>query len=175
MRDSDGRCQLDLVWKGEGKTDGTIGKYDDGGLFLRMPWKEGINGEVINAARQKNEKAEGQPAMWINVAMQVEDRDNMANISVFDHPENRSYPNQWRVDGQMGVGPSYTREEDWIIPEGKTETLKHQLVVHTGDFNDLDINDWWGEFSGKTGMYNATELWQIAQEEGRNAKFRSEE
>ncbi|HLW18718.1 MAG TPA: PVC-type heme-binding CxxCH protein [Cyclobacteriaceae bacterium] len=171
MRESNGRYHLDLEWKGEAKTDVTIGKYDYGGLFLRMPWKEGINGEVINAARQKNEKAEGQPAMWINVAMQVEDRDNMANISVFDHPENRSYPNQWRVDGQMGVGPSYTREEDWIIPEGKTETLKHQLVVHTGDFNDLDINDWWGEFSGKTGMYNATELWRIAQEEGRNAKF----
>jgi len=171
MRESNGKYYLELEWKGEAKTDVTIGKYDYGGLFLRMPWKKGINGEAVNAARQKNEKAEGQPAMWINVAMQVAGREDMANISLFDHPENRGYPNKWRVDGQLGVGPSYTREEDWIIPEGKTETLKHQLVVHGGAINDLDINDWWGEFSGKTGMYNSTELWRIAQEEGRNAKF----
>ncbi len=171
MRETDGQYYLNLEWKGEAKTDVTIGKYDYGGLFLRMPWKEGIMGEVINAARQKDDKAEGQPAMWVNVAMQVEGRDDMANISIFEHPENHGYPNKWRVDGQLGVGPSYTRDGDWVIPAGKTETLKHQLVVHSGDINDLEINEWWGDFSGKTGMYSATELWRIAQEEGRNAKF----
>ena len=44
------------VWNGEAKTDVTIGKYDYGGLFLRMPWRKGINGEVVNAARQRNEQ-----------------------------------------------------------------------------------------------------------------------
>jgi len=171
MRESGGKYYVELEWKGEAKTEVTIGKYDYGGLFLRMPWKDGIKGEVVNAARQKNEKAEGQPAMWVNVAMQVEGRKDMANISIFEHPENHGYPNKWRVDGQLGVGPSYTRDEDWVIPAGKTETLKHQLVVHSGEINDLDINEWWGGFSGKTGMYNSTELWRIAQEEGRNAKF----
>ncbi|WP_373511346.1 DUF6807 family protein, partial [Persicitalea sp.] len=60
MREEDGKYFLDLTWSGEAKTDVTIGKYDYGGLFLRMPWKEGIKGEVVNAARQRNEKAEGQ-------------------------------------------------------------------------------------------------------------------
>src|SRR5690606_5726421 len=66
MGERDGKYFLDLDWKGEAKTDITIGKYDYGGLFLRMPWKKEIKGEVINAARQKNDKAEGQPAMWVN-------------------------------------------------------------------------------------------------------------
>lgn len=171
MRESEGRYYLELEWKGEAKTDITIGMYDYGGLFLRMPWKKDIKGEVVNAARQKNEKAEGQPAMWVNVAMQVDGRDDMANITIFEHPENRGYPNKWRVDGQLGVGPSYTRDDDWNIPAGKTETIRHQLVVHSGSINDLEINEWWGDFSGKVGMYSATELWRIAQEEGRNAKF----
>src|SRR5690606_42090972 len=155
----------------EAKTEVAIGKYDYGGLFLRMPWKDGIKGEVVNAARQKNEKAEGQPAMWVNVAMQVEGRDDMANISIFEHPENHGYPNKGRVDGQRGVGPSYTRDEDWIIPQGKTETLKHQLVVHSGEINDLELNDWWGYFSGKVGIDSATELLRIALDGVRDCKF----
>src|SRR5680860_226235 len=126
MREEDGKYFLDLEWKGEAKTDLVIGKYDYGGLFLRMPWREGIKGEIVNAARQKNEKAEGQPAMWINVGMQVEGRDDLANITIFDHPENRGYPQKWRVDEQMGVGPAFTRDGDWALEKGKTELIRLQ-------------------------------------------------
>src|SRR5919199_208285 len=79
MREQDGKYLLDLEWAGDAKTDVTIGKYDYGGLFLRMPWREGIKGEVINAARQRNEKAEGQRAMWVDVGMQVEGRTDLAH------------------------------------------------------------------------------------------------
>lgn len=171
MREEGGKYFLDLEWKGEAIKDIVIGKYDYGSLFLRMPWKEGIKGEIVNAARQKNENAEGQPSMWVNVAMQVEGRDDMANIAIFDHPENRGYPNKWRVDGQLGLGPAFTRDGDWIIPKGKTETLKHQLVIYTGELNDVSMTETWGKFSGKEGMYNTTELWGLAQKEGREAKF----
>jgi hypothetical protein len=173
MREEDGKYFLDLEWKGEALEDIQIGQYDYGSLFLRMPWKEGIAGEVTNAARQKNTNAEGQPAMWVNVAMQVDGRSDMANVAIFDHPENRGYPNKWRVDGQLGVGPAFTRDGDWDIPKGKTEKLKHQLVIYTGEFNDVKLTEIWGEFSGKSGMYNTTELWQLAQQEGRDAKFLS--
>ena len=97
------------MWRGEAKTDVTIGKYDYGGLFLRMPWREGIKGEVVNAARQRNERAEGQRAMWVDVAMQVDGRDDLAHIAIFDHPDNAGYPQTWRVDEQLGVGPARSR------------------------------------------------------------------
>jgi len=171
LSEVNGEYALDLEWKGEAKTDLTIGQYDYGSLFLRMPWKEGIDGEIINAARQKNEQAEGQAAMWINVGMTVDGRKDRANVAIFDHPENRGYPNKWRVDGQLGLGPSFTKDGDWLIEKGKTETIKLRLLVYTGEFNDLKLNESWGKFSGKEGMYNTTELWGIAQEEGRNAKF----
>ena len=54
MRVSDGEYLLDLEWIGEAKTDVTVGKYDYGGLFLRMPWREGIRGAVVNAARHRD-------------------------------------------------------------------------------------------------------------------------
>ncbi|HEY9486680.1 MAG TPA: PVC-type heme-binding CxxCH protein, partial [Chryseosolibacter sp.] len=168
MRETDGRFFLDLEWKGEAKTDVTIGKYDYGGLFLRMPWREGINGEVVNAARQRNEKAEGQPALWVDVGMQVAGRDDLAHIAIFDHPENKGYPQPWRVDSQLGIGPVRARTGDWSIAKGETEIIRHQVVVYTGELNDVALTETWGKFSGQNSTYA---LWEVAQREGREAKF----
>ncbi|WP_439581418.1 PVC-type heme-binding CxxCH protein [Dyadobacter bucti] len=173
MRQKDGKYLLDLEWNGEAQTDVTIGKYDYGGLFVRMPWKEGIKGEVINAARQRNEKAEGQAAMWVDIGMQVEGRDNLAHIAILDHPENKGYPQTWRVDGQLGAGPARARKGDWHIKKGETETIKHELVVYTGVLNDVELTKTFGEFIGNNGTYNTAALWAIAQKEGREAKFLS--
>lgn len=171
MMEKGGKYLLDLEWKGEALQDVVIGKYDYGSLFLRMPWKEGIKGEIVNAARQKNQMAEGQPSMWVNVGMQIEGRADYANVAIFDHPENKGYPNKWRVDGQLGVGPAFTRDGDWTIASGKTETIKLRLLAYTGEVNDIQLTESWGEFSGRQGMYGTTELWGLAQKEGRDAKF----
>lgn len=168
MREEGGRFFLDLEWRGEAKTDIAIGKYDYGGLFLRMPWREGIRGEVVNAARQRNEKAEGQPALWVDVAMQVEGRDDPAHIAIFDHPDNTGYPQLWRVDNQLGVGPARSRAGEWSIKKGKTEIIRHEIVVYTGDLNDVELTETWGKFSGQNSTYA---LWEAAQREGREAKF----
>ncbi|MCF2443698.1 PmoA family protein [Dyadobacter sp. CY345] len=173
MRQKDGKYLLDLEWSGEAKTDVTIGKYDYGGLFVRMPWKEGIKGEVINAARQRNEKAEGQPAMWVDIAMQVEGRNDLAHIAILDHPENKGYPQTWRVDGQLGAGPARAKKADWHIKKGETEVIKHELVIYTGVLNDVELTKTFGEFIGNNGTYNTAALWAIAQKEGREAKFLS--
>lgn len=173
MKEDSGRYLIALEWNGEAKTDVTIGKYDYGGLFLRMPWKEGIKGEVVNAARQHNEKAEGQRAMWVDVGMQVEGRDDLAHIAIFDHPDNKGYPQMWRVDGQLGIGPARSRAGDWQIKQGETETIRHQLVVYTGELNDVELTETWSAFTGQD--YNAYKLWEIAQREGREAKFQTPE
>jgi putative membrane-bound dehydrogenase-like protein len=168
MREQNGRFLLDLEWRGDARTDVTIGKYDYGGLFLRMPWREGIAGEVVNAARQRNERAEGQRAMWIDVAMQVAGRDDLAHIAIFDHPANAGYPQAWRVDSQLGVGAARSRAGDWTIAKGQSETIRHRLVVYTGALNDVEMTTAWGEYSGSS---STSALWGIAQKEGREAKF----
>lgn len=169
----DGKHLLDLEWKGEALTDVVIGQYDYGSLFLRMPWNEGIDGEIINAARQKNSMAEGQPSMWINVGMQVEGRDNRANIAILDHPENHGFPNKWRVDGQLGLGPAFTRDTDWPIAKGKIETIKLRLVSYTSEFSDIELTKAWLQYTGQREAHIPTDLWRIAQHEGRDAKLLS--
>ncbi len=168
MREKDGTYELDLQWNGQAKTNITIGKYDYGGLFLRMPWKPGINGEVVNSTRQKNERAEGQRSVWVDVGMQVEGRDDMAHVAIFDHPSNPGFPLPWRVDGQLGVGPVRARLGDWKIANGETATIQHRLIVHTGELNDVAITEKWTDYSGQGNTWSE---WWLAQQEGRAAEF----
>jgi putative membrane-bound dehydrogenase-like protein len=162
---------LDLEWKGDAKTDVTIGEYEYGGLFLRMPWKEGVPAEVVNAARQRNGNAEGQRAMWVDLGIQVEGRTDLAHISIFDHSENEHFPQPWRVDGQFGVGPAPARLGDWKIPKGMTKTIQHRLVVYSGTFNDVETLKEWERYVGGDSTYATAALWSMAQQEGRTAKF----
>ena len=105
---------LDLEWTGKGIEEVTINEFEYGGLFLRMPWHKGVEGKVVNAARQVNEKAEGQRAMWVDVGMAIEGlREDWGHMAIFDHPDNDGFPTTWRVDGQLGVGPVRARMGDW--------------------------------------------------------------
>jgi putative membrane-bound dehydrogenase-like protein len=169
VRERQGRFILDLEWRGDARTDVVIGRYDYGGLFLRMPWRQGIAGEVVNAARQRNARAEGQRAMWIDVGMQVEGRNDLAHVAIFDHPANTGYPQQWRVDSQLGVGSARQREADFTLAKGHTEILRHQLVLYTGALNDVELTSLWSDFSGSRGVAPTSALWSIAQREGREA------
>ena len=71
FEESDGRYLMSLEWDGEALIDITINEFAYGGMFLRMPWNKEIIGEVVNAARQRNQKAEGQRAMWVDVGMEI--------------------------------------------------------------------------------------------------------
>lgn len=175
MTRDQGRFLLTLEWKGEAKTDLTIAKYPYGGLFLRMPWKPGIDGEVINAARQRNQKAEGQPSTWVDVGMKVAGRTDRAHIAILDHPDNKGYPQKWRVDEQLGIGPVRVHDADWTMKKGETEIVKHQLVIYTGEFNDLQMNNVWAKFAGKDPSWATVDLWALAKQEGMDAKFLSPE
>ena len=167
MRADGDKFILDLEWTGAAQTDITIGEYDYGGLFLRMPYRKDIRGEAINAARQRNQQAEGKRAMWVDVGMEIEGRDDLGHIAIFDHPDNVGFPQSWRVDGQLGVGPARSRMGDWHIKEGSSEIIRHRLVVYTGEFNDVEMTSLWQDYSG--GDFKS--LWKVAQEEGRTGEF----
>lgn len=173
--EEDGKFVLSLEWEGEALIDITVNAFDYGGLFLRMPWKSGIKGEVVNAARQKNEKANEQRAMWVDVGMEIEGLKDPGHIAIFDHPGNKGYPQPWRVDAQLGIGPVLAKLGDWQIPKGETITFKHQIIAYTGELDAINMNDLWGDYVGDKGMYNTASLWEIARQEGRDAKLLSPE
>lgn len=143
MKQVDGEFLLDLEWRGEAKVDVTVGEFFVGGLFLRMPWHEGIDGEVVNASGQAGDEAEAQRAPWIDVGMEIEGRDDWGHIAIFDHPQNAGFPIPWRVDSQMGVGPSRQIMGDWHLPAGQEEIVRYRIVAYTGTFRPLEMNRRW--------------------------------
>lgn len=141
-----GKFIMDLVWNGEALVDVTMGKFYVGGLFLRMPWHEGIRGEVISATGRRNGEAEGQRAIWNDIGIEVEGRDDLAHIAILDHPENPDFPVAWRVDNELGVGPSRQILGDWTIRKGNAVSFRYRLLVYTGDFDRTKVNAAWKEF-----------------------------
>ena len=92
MRERNGALQLDLTWRGEAKTDVTIGQ-----VRLRRPVPaHAVARGHHRRSDQRGAPAErprrGQRAMWVDGAMQVEGRDDLAHIAIFDHPDNTGYP-----------------------------------------------------------------------------------
>lgn len=144
----DSEYLLDLTWQGTGVTDVTVGEYKYGGLFLRMPWKSGLQGDAMNSSGKRNGEAEGQRDLWVDVGMQIEGRDDAGHIALFDHPQNNGFPLPWRVDGQLGVGPVRARLGEWQIRKGQTETIRHRIVIYTGQRNSRRLNHHWLQFSG---------------------------
>jgi hypothetical protein len=146
FRESQGKFILDLEWSGSAKIDITMGKFYVGGLFVRMPWREGIAGAVVNAAGQRNGSAEGQRARWNDVGIQIDGREDPAHIAILDHPDNPDFPIPWRVDNELGVGPSRQILGDWKIPRGEAGVVHYRLIVYTGDLVPREINDAWKEY-----------------------------
>ncbi len=147
MQQSDEKFLLDLEWRGEAKTEVRMEKFYVGGLFLRMPWREGVEGEVINADGKKNSGAEGQRAKWNDIGIQIDGRKDKAHIAILDHPKNSDSPVPWRVDNELGIGPSRQILGDWSIQKGKSEIIRYRLIVYTGDFKRDDINRLWKKYS----------------------------
>jgi hypothetical protein len=86
--------------------------------------------------------------MWVDVGMQVEGREDLAHIAIFDHPGNAGFPQTWRIDGELGIGPVRARMGDWKINKGSVEIIRHRLVVYTGDLNDVELTNQWQDYSG---------------------------
>jgi putative membrane-bound dehydrogenase-like protein len=162
---------LSLEWQGEALTDITVNEHDYGGLFLRMPWKKGIKGEVENAALQRNQKANKQRAMWVDVGMEIKGLDGWGHIAIFDHSENQGYPQPWRVDSKMGIGPALAKLGDWQIKKGDTKIFEYGIIAYSGNLDASKMNDVWSDYVRDKSINNPTSPRKNPKQEGREAKF----
>ncbi len=146
LQEQNGKYLLDLEWQGLAKTDITFGKFYVGGLFIRMPWHEGTKSEIVNAVGQRNAEIEAQRAIWADVGVEVEGRNDWGHMTVFDHPDNKSFPTPFRTDTQFGLGVSRQILGDWKLNKGETENVRYRIVIYTGDRNNVELNRLWKQF-----------------------------
>jgi len=146
MRQIDDTYLLDLEWKGEAKADVVMGKFYVGGLFIRMPWVPETVGEIVSASGHQGMELEGKRAIWSDIGIKLNGREDFAHIAIFDHPGNKAFPTPWRVDSQMGIGPSRQILGDWKIDAGESETIRYRLLIYTGEMDKAKLVDTWKGF-----------------------------
>lgn len=120
-----------------------MGKFYVGGLFVRMPWVKETVGEIVSASGQHDMEIEGQRGIWCDIGIQLEGREDIAHIAIFDHPDNKAFPTPWRVDSQMGLGPSYQILGDWKIATGESEIIRYRILIYTGKLNKAHLTKTW--------------------------------
>jgi hypothetical protein len=138
---------LQFTWTLTAQADLTFGQYDYGGLFLRMPFHKARGGEALNSAGQRNADAEAQRARWCAVSMPVSDAGNWAGVALFDHPSNMQFPTPWRVDHELGVGPSPCIAGAWHLQAGNARRFTHGVLPFMGRADASMIEHHWKEFN----------------------------
>jgi hypothetical protein len=140
---------LDLDWSLLAHEEVTVGKYDYGGLFVRMAWRQEAGGRAVNSEGQENAACEGQRARWVDVSVPVPGRKDgkAGHVALLDHPRNEGHPEPFRVDDQLGFGPCRARLGEWKIARSKPATAKFRLVVYLGEFDRERVEGAWKEFA----------------------------
>ena len=167
MREKDGRFEIDLEWRGEARVDVTLAS--DAGLRVALAKGNG-SAEVVNAARQRDQRASGQRAMWIDAALAAPASAPRHHVALFDHPDNTSYPRAWRVDA-TAISTAPSSSTPWTIKRGETEVVRHRIVIYDGPLDDVKLTAAWSDYSGNRSTYATQALWALAQREGREEKF----
>lgn len=163
VREAGHRLLLDVEWNGEAQVDVTVATGDRGGLTLGRP-PEGFG--AVNAARQRDARADRQRAVWLNTSARAPDGRGVVHLAILDHPRNPGYPAAWRVDAQGGTGPVRALQGGWGIARGQRAVFRHQLVVQAAALDDVAIDEAWKAFTGERLDFA---LWVLAREEGRRA------
>ena len=141
---------LDLEWKLTARIDLAFGKYAYGGLFLRMPYNPELGGSALNSEGLKNNAAEAQRARWVAVSMPVAAAAGgraVAGMAIMDHPTNPEHPVPYRVDGQLGIGPSRCIVGAWSLKVGSCATFKHRVLVFNGEADPARVNANWDDWT----------------------------
>lgn len=147
LRDSGTSYTLDLEWTLTAAMDLTFGRYAYGGLFLRMPYKAGIDAHALTSGGLIGTAGEAQRAKWVAVSMPIEGRVNPAGIAIMDHPGNPEHPVPWRIDGQLGIAPSRCIAGAWQLARRASVTFRHRVLMFCGAINPQQIEASYVQFS----------------------------
>ncbi|HYE32178.1 MAG TPA: PVC-type heme-binding CxxCH protein [Methylomirabilota bacterium] len=135
---------IDFAWTLRAKAEKvTIGRYDYGGLAVRMAYNK--THTHLNSNGERAKETYDKRAKWLNVARAF-DADTYG-IVVLDHPSNPGHPAQWRVDDFGFINPSPSKQGDWTIEPNQSKTFRYRLFVHVGEGEAQYLDPAWDEFA----------------------------
>lgn len=149
--DDDASYALDLEWRVTAVIDLTFGQYPYGGLFLRMPYRPEQDGTVQNSEGHRGaHETEGQRARWVAVSMPIAERPPAspeAGVAIMDHPANPEHPVPWRLDNQLGIGPSRSIVGAWHLTASETSLSRYRVLAFCGPIDAVLIERSWRAYA----------------------------
>ncbi|GAA1894618.1 PmoA family protein [Asanoa iriomotensis] len=153
LTDHGASYELDLRLELRAVPDLTMGAYPYGGLFLRMPYRPENGGTAYNSEGRTGSDAEQRTARWVAVQMPLLDAAPGAEpplVVVMDHPVNFRHPVPWRVDNELGVGPSVSIGGAWHLPAGTVRLFRHRVAIFGAPVPAEEIEKSWRAFAGES-------------------------
>lgn len=148
-RDLGDRYLLDLALTFHAETDVTFGRYDYGGLFIRMPYRPEIGGRAFTSEGLEGPAAEATRARWAAVSMPIGGADDDVLVAILDHPGNREHPVPWRVDNELGIVPSVSIAGAWHLGRGQEETFRYRVLIAARPLPADEIDAGWDAFAAE--------------------------
>lgn len=135
--------ELRLSWTLTADRDLRFGRYDYGGLFLRMPFRPEAGGTAIDS---EGGHGPASRARWVAVRIPLSESGEVGTVAVFDHPGNLEYPAPWRIDNQLGVSPSPCIAGSWELVKGGARTFEYGVLIGGPDLTDELVEARWSDY-----------------------------
>ncbi len=141
------------------KVDVVMGDTKEGMFALRLPDalapSKKLGGSMINSRGQKLTALWGKPAEWVDYWGTIGGKPY--GVAMLDGAENLRHPQTWhaRDYGLFAVNPFGLHDfgagakgaGDYILPAGKSLTLKYRLVFHHGTTDEANIVSHYAAYS----------------------------
>lgn len=123
----------------------TFGDTKEGSFGVRVPTSMDVDskpgGEIVNSEGQRDGKAWGQSAAWVDYHGPVENE--TLGIAILNHPSSFRYPTHWHVRtyglfaaNAFGLRDFAGRDDvdgSHTLQPGKSMTFHYRVVLHEGD------------------------------------------
>lgn len=112
------------------------------------------NSLVLTSEGLDRSKADGTRARWCDVSIKNK-KSKISGILFLSNPNNRQHPEPmrvWPLDANENRGDMFfefcpIRHKSWMIEPGKSYTLKYRMLVHDGEVNAPEAEDYWKDFA----------------------------
>lgn len=116
---------------------------------------KGATGRIVNSEGERNDKAWGRPARWVDYSGKIDGR--AVGIAVLDHPDNLRHPTRWHARGYGLFAANPFGLHDFAgeppgsgshtIVDGGELRLRYRFVFHGGDAESAGIDRRWQQWA----------------------------
>ncbi|MFC3414811.1 DUF6807 domain-containing protein [Algoriphagus hitonicola] len=133
-----------------------------GGVFIRAveTWGSATS-QILTSESKSRDEADASRARWIMLIGESQHASGKSGILILSNPKNHSHPEPLRVwpsdsnggKGNVFLGFTPIREEEWKLDFGQKYKLNYRLIVFDGELSFEEADAYWSSYVESLGNY----------------------